>query len=61
MIALPDAKVSRPAFATTTAIYGSVTAPRRANQRKGFGKITVKIKHAVRIIMEIKYLRRRAL
>jgi len=39
--------VSRPAFAITTAKYGNPTAPARANQRYGLGKITVKTKHAV--------------
>jgi hypothetical protein len=53
-IAAPGTIVSRPAFATTTAMYGKNTAPARANQRKGLGRITVKIKHAVRTIMEIK-------
>jgi hypothetical protein len=48
--------VSRPAFAMTTAIYGRVTAPKRANHLKGLGRITVRIKQRVRIIMEMKYL-----
>jgi hypothetical protein len=48
------AKLSRPAFAITTAKYGKVTAPKSANQRQGLGKMTVKIKQAVRTIMEIK-------
>ena len=53
-MAAPGRTVSRPAFATTTAIYGKVTAPTRANHRYGLGSNTVKIKQAVRIIMEMK-------
>jgi hypothetical protein len=53
-IAAPGTMVSLPAFATTTAIYGRKTAPASANQRKGLGRMTVKIKQAVRTIMEIK-------
>jgi hypothetical protein len=53
-IAVPGRIVSRPAFATTTAIYGKKTAPARAIHRNGLGRMTVKIKHAVRTIIEIK-------
>jgi len=52
----PGTIVSRPAFAMTTAKYGSVTAPRSANQRYGLGKMTVRMKQPVRIIMLKKYL-----
>jgi hypothetical protein len=48
--------VSRPAFAITTAMYGSVTAPKRANHLYGLGRITVRIKQRVLIIIEKKYL-----
>jgi hypothetical protein len=40
----------------TTAIYGRVTAPKRANHLHGLGRITVRIKQRVLIIMEKKYL-----
>ena len=50
----PGFTVSRPAFATTTAMYGSVTAPSSATHRYGLGSTTVKIKQNVRIIMEMK-------
>lgn len=48
--------VSRPALAMTTATYGNVTAPKSANHLKGLGRITVRIKHKVLIIIEMKYL-----
>tara|TARA_B110000503_G_C7099613_1_gene393184 strand:+ start:450 stop:767 length:318 start_codon:yes stop_codon:yes gene_type:complete len=54
-IALSPLMVSLPALATITAIYGRTTAPKSANQRYGLGKITARIKHKVRIIIEIKY------
>jgi hypothetical protein len=53
-IAAPGMTVSRPAFATTTAMYGRTTAPRSANHRYGLGSNTVKRKQAVRTIIEKK-------
>jgi len=49
--------LSRPALATTTAMYGSTTAPNNAIQRYGLGKTTARRKQAVLIIIEIKYFR----
>ena len=51
--------VSLPAFATTTDIYGNKTAPISVNQRYGLGRVTVRMKQRVRIIIEMKYLRAR--
>lgn len=53
-IEAPGITVSRPALATTTAIYGSVTAPTRANHLNGLGRRTVKMKQVVLIIIEMK-------
>lgn len=49
--------VSRPALAAITAMYGNVTAPIKAIQRQGDGRITASTKQIVLIIIEIKYLR----
>ena len=51
--------VSRPAFATITAMYGRTTAPNSAIHRYGLGKITARMKQKVLIIIEIKYFRAR--
>jgi len=53
----PGSTVSRPAFAITTAMYGRNIAPTSAIQRHGLGSATVRRKHAVRINIDMRYLR----
>jgi len=54
MMEVPAELLSRPALAITTDTYGKTIAPKIKNHRKGFGVKIDPIKHAVRIIIEMK-------